>query len=148
MPDEHVSVPEFPHVFEHERERLSSILASQSLSTPSQISVWGVGALHVDHTPAEQVSIPVPHAEVQVSVRFSSTRPSQSLSTLSQRSDVITQTGGGGGGGGHAVAEQEIHAPREHVSVPVFPHSLVHARERLSSVELSQSLSLLSQISV
>ena len=72
----------------------SSMRPSQLLSRPSQISVWGLGAVQFSHRPLTQTSSPVPQAVVQDCLAPSwqsqllSTTPSQSLSSPSQRSAV------------------------------------------------------------
>ena len=64
----------------------SSVVPSQSLSSPSHVSGLPAGALQPTHVPLLHVSVPLPHAFEQSRARSSSTRPSQSLSMPSHAS--------------------------------------------------------------
>ena len=62
------------------RGNASSLLPSQLLSLPSQISGWGGGAVQPTQLPKAQLSLPAPQALSHDRVRFSATAPSQSSS--------------------------------------------------------------------
>ncbi len=142
----------------------SSTTPLQSLSTPSQISVAGCGAVQLPHAPPAQVSIPVPQRVEQGRARFSSIFPSQLLSRPSQISlgagpqvpqalvtpssicplqllSIPSQTSFRAGG-----AVQLTQAPAEQVSVPV-PQAVEQGCASPSSIEPLQLLSIPSQIS-
>jgi hypothetical protein len=113
---------------------------SQSLSMLSHFSEVG-RAVHPYQRPREQRSVPVrvfpAQLYEQARVTFSSMRPSQSSSLLLH----VSVPGG-------AEALQVPHFPAAQVDVPLhFVLESVHAFVRPSSIEPSQSLSMLSHFS-
>jgi hypothetical protein len=70
-----------PHAPVHARDTPSSIVPSQSSSTPLHDSGVGCRPMHALHIPAPHVCIPAPHAPLQARSSASSTVPLQSSST-------------------------------------------------------------------